>query len=122
MTADHFHPPSPYSIEAKQLPPLAVEPAAADGEAGAPPRPAFLAARDVAAGEAVLAVPGDLAVTSVDVGKDAGLAALAEGRSELVGLALWLMQERAKVRGAGRGGLVVCLLSKVQLLGSAAEG
>ncbi|PRW58899.1 rubisco small subunit N-methyltransferase [Chlorella sorokiniana] len=85
-----------WCIEAKQLPPLAVEPAAVDGEVGAPPRPAFLAARDVAVGEAVLAVPGDLAVTSVDVGKDAALAALAEGRSELVGLALWLMQERDK--------------------------
>lgn len=92
------HPTTCHSIEAKQLPPLAVEPAAVDGEAGAPPRPAFLAARDVAVGEAVLAVPGDLAVTSVDVGKDAALAALAEGRSELVGLALWLMQERDKVR------------------------
>ncbi len=87
------------SIEAKQLPPLAVEPATAEGEAGAAPRPAFLAARNIAVGEAVLAVPGDLAVTSVDVGKDAALAALAEGRSELVGLALWLMQERDKVRG-----------------------
>lgn len=88
-----------HSIEAKQLPPLAVEPATAEGAAGAPPRPAFLAAHAAAAGEALLAIPGDLAVTSVDVGKDAGLAAVAEGRSELVGLALWLMQERDKVRG-----------------------
>ena len=90
-----------------------MEPAAAEGEAGAPPRPAFLATRDVAAGEAVLAIPGDLAVTSVDVGKDAALAALAEGRSELVGLALWLMQERAKVR-AGQAGATGCMKKLVQ--------
>lgn len=76
-----------------------MEPATAEGAAGAPPRPAFLAARAAVTGEALLAIPGDLTVTSVDVGKDAGLAAVAEGRSELVGLALWLMQEREKVRG-----------------------
>jgi len=61
------------------------------------PHAGLLANREVAAGEVVLQVPGDLAITSVDVGKDPALAPLAEGRSELVGLALWLMQERGKV-------------------------
>lgn len=68
-----------------------------EGEPAGGARPGFVAAREVAAGEAVLAVPGDLAITSVDVGKVAELAALTEGRSELVGLSLWLLQERAKV-------------------------
>lgn len=91
-----------WCIEQHALPPLAVEPALVEGEPGGAARPGFVAARDVGAGEVVLTVPGDLAITSVDVGKAPQLAALAEGRSELVGLALWLMQERAKVRSVGQ--------------------
>jgi hypothetical protein len=86
-----------WCIEQHQLPPLAVEPAALDGGFGME-RPGFVASREVAQGEVVLQVPGDLAITSVDVDKDPQLAALAQGRSELVGLALWLLQERSKVR------------------------
>ena len=54
----------------------------------------------------LLEIPGDLGVTSVDVEKAPALARLAEGRSELVGLALWLMAERAKVGGQAAGSLV----------------
>ena len=91
-----------WCIEQRQLPPLAVEPAVLDGEPGVQ-RHGFVAARDVGQGEVLLQVPGSLAITAVDVGKDAQLEVLARGRSELVGLALWLMQERAKVMGLGRG-------------------
>lgn len=89
-----------WCIEQHSLPPLAVEPAALEG-AGGTQRPGLVAARDVAANEVVLQIPGDLAVTSVDVGKDEALAAAAAGRSELVGLALWLLQERAKGAASG---------------------
>lgn len=89
-----------WCIEQHQLPPLAVEPAALDGGFGME-RPGFVASREVAQGEVVLQVPGDLAITSVDVDKDPPLAALAQGCSELVGLALWLLQERSKVRAWG---------------------
>ena len=89
-----------WCIEQHQLPPLAVEPAALDGGFGME-RPGFVASREVAQGEVVLQVPGDLAITAVDVDKDPKLAALAQGHSELVGLALWLLQERSKVRVCG---------------------
>lgn len=55
--------------------------------------------------QVLLEIPGDLGITSMDVEKDPKLAQLAEGRSELVGLALWLLQERAKV-----GWLQACCL------------
>lgn len=68
--------------------------------------------------QVLLEIPGDLGITSVDVEKNPALAALAAGRSELVGLALWLMAERAKVGsgvehanlwpGLGGGGLRMC--------------
>ena len=56
----------------------------------------------------------------MDVGKDPALAAVAEGRSELVGLALWLLAERAKVGwggvGVGVGGVCgECSLAAAQL-------
>ncbi len=86
-----------WCIEQGSLPPLAVEPAALDTAVGTK-RLGFVAAGSVAAGEVLLQIPGDLAITSVDVDKDPALAAVADGRSELVGLALWLMQERGKVR------------------------
>lgn len=91
-----------WCIEQGSLPPLVVEPASLEG-AGGTQRPGFVAAGSVAAGDVLLQIPGDLAVTSVDVDKDPALAAVAEGRSELVGLALWLMQERGKVRRLGTG-------------------
>ena len=43
-------------------------------------------------------LPGDISVTTVDVGAHAEAAPLAAGRGELTGLALWLMAERQKVR------------------------
>lgn len=47
--------------------------------------------------QTLLEIPGDLGITTVDVEKDPALARIADGRSELVGLALWLMKELAKV-------------------------
>ncbi|KAL4859859.1 Nucleolar GTP-binding protein 1 [Chlorella vulgaris] len=84
-----------WCIEQHQLPPLAIEPAVLDGEAGTK-RSGFVAAKAVAQSDVVLEIPGSLAITSVDVSKDPQLEALARGRSELVGLALWLMLERSK--------------------------
>ena len=46
------------------------------------------------AGERVLAIPQDVTVTSVDVGEHPIVSGMAEGRPELVGLALWLCAER----------------------------
>jgi flagellar biosynthesis regulator FlaF len=73
-----------------------VEAGLLDAEPGTQ-RAGFLATKEVAVGEAVLQIPSSLAITSIDVFKCPQLATLAEGRSELVGLALWLMQERSKV-------------------------
>ena len=39
-----------------------------------------------------------MAVTKEDVAADASCASLSSGRSELVGLALWLIAQRSKVR------------------------
>lgn len=85
-----------WCIERHQLPPLAVEPGVLDAEVGVQ-RAGFLASREVAIGEPVLEIPNTLAITSIDVSKCPQLHTLAAGRSELVGLALWLMQERSKV-------------------------
>jgi len=52
--------------------------------------------RDVDAGASVLSVPQRACVTIVDVGGCAIVGALAEGRPELIGLALWLCAERLK--------------------------
>ena len=51
---------------------------------------------DVRAGEPLVEIPQNLAVTSVDVAESPIVAGLAAGRGELVGLALWLCHERAK--------------------------
>ena len=51
---------------------------------------------DVRAGEPLIEIPQNLAVTSVDVADSPIVAGLAAGRGELVGLALWLCHERAK--------------------------
>ena len=91
-----------WCIEQRQLPPLAVEPAELEGVPGVQ-RCGFVAARDAAAGDVLLQIPGSLAITAVDVAKDPQLEPLAQGRSELVGLALWLMQERSKVGGLRSG-------------------
>lgn len=58
-----------------------------------------VAARQVNAGEVLMEVSESLAVTTVDVANHPDVASLAEGRGELVGLALWLIAERA--RGSG---------------------
>ncbi|KAL3145868.1 hypothetical protein ABBQ38_015239 [Trebouxia sp. C0009 RCD-2024] len=47
-------------------------------------------------GEVLLSIPGDIAVTKEDVAADTACAQLASGRSELVGLALWLVSQRCK--------------------------
>lgn len=44
-------------------------------------------------------VGGDCSVTAVDVGEHPVVGALAAGRGELTGLALWLMAEREQVGG-----------------------
>ena len=51
---------------------------------------------DVRAGEPLIEIPQNLAVTSVDVADSPIVAELATGRGELVGLALWLTLERHK--------------------------
>ncbi|PSC76514.1 U3 small nucleolar ribonucleo MPP10 [Micractinium conductrix] len=78
---------------------------------GGAQRTGFVASRGTAAGEVLLQLPGDLAITSVDVGKDPALAAVAEGRSELVGLALWLLAERAKGPASAWAALLATLPS-----------
>ena len=47
--------------------------------------------------QVLLSIPGDLAVTKEDVAADTACAQIASGRSELVGLALWLLTQRSKV-------------------------
>lgn len=47
--------------------------------------------------QVLLSIPGDIAVTKEDVAADTACAQLASGRSELVGLALWLVSQRCKV-------------------------
>lgn len=47
--------------------------------------------------QVVLSLPGDAAVTQADVTACPACSQLAEGRSELVGLALWLASQRAQV-------------------------
>lgn len=48
-------------------------------------------------------VGGDCSVTAVDVADHPVVGAVAEGRGELTGLALWLMAERAQVIDARNG-------------------
>ena len=47
--------------------------------------------------QAIMALPGELSITAVDVTTHEEVASLAEGFGELTGLALWLMAERQKV-------------------------
>lgn len=47
--------------------------------------------------QALVELPSDLSITSVDVGAHETVASLAEGKGELTGLALWLLAERQKV-------------------------
>ncbi len=72
-------------LRARGLPPAAVTP----GPGG------LVTTRAVAAGEVLLELPDSFAVTSVDVASHPTVGPLAEGRGELVGLALWLIAERA---------------------------
>jgi histone-lysine N-methyltransferase SETD3 len=62
-------------------------------------RVGMIAARDVQAGEVLLEVPESLAVTAIDAEKHDLVGPIAAQCSELVGLTLWLMAERA--RGSG---------------------
>lgn len=56
----------------------------------------YVATGKISVGDVLLEIPGDLAVTAADVDKDEILSCIARDRSELVGLALFLMQERKK--------------------------
>lgn len=56
-----------------------------------------VAARKLRHGETLLSIPGDFAVTQEDVAAEPACSDLASGRSELVGLALWLVAQRSKV-------------------------
>ncbi len=47
--------------------------------------------------QVLLSIPGDVAVTKEDVAAESACAQLASGRSEVVGLALWLIVHRCKV-------------------------
>ena len=53
---------------------------------------AFVTTKPLANGELIVEIPGHLAVTAVDVEKDPGLAAIGASRSELVGLALFVLK------------------------------
>jgi len=79
--------------EAGVLPPQKAGPAAPGANLGG--KLPFVATQDVKAGQVVMEVPSELAVTAYDVKQHAVVAELAEGRSELTGLALWIMAERA---------------------------
>jgi len=86
-----------WSIEDHSLPATCLQPSSVEDELDRSEQAfGFTASRNAAKGEVILEIPGDLGVTSVDVGKDEVLSTLAEGRSELVGLALFLMQERSR--------------------------
>ena len=55
--------------------------------------------------QVLLSIQGDIAVTREDVAADTTCAHLAAGRSELVGLALWLISQRCKVYQQNCSGL-----------------
>ncbi|EFJ32882.1 hypothetical protein SELMODRAFT_406852 [Selaginella moellendorffii] len=54
------------------------------------------ATRDLQAGDAALSIPENFTVTAVDVANHPVISSAAEGRDELVGLALWLMYEQER--------------------------
>lgn len=58
-------------------------------------RVGLIATSDAAAGEVLLELPESLAVTSIDAEKHELVGPIAKGVSELVGITLWLMAERA---------------------------
>ncbi|CAD7695760.1 unnamed protein product [Ostreobium quekettii] len=59
-------------------------------------RVAFVTTRDVRAGEVVLQIPGDVAVTAADAAGNEDIGELTTGRSPLVCMALWLMAEQSR--------------------------
>ena len=59
--------------------------------------------------QTLLSIPGDLAVTKEDVAADSACSHLASDRSELIGLALWLIAQRSKVHHCtSRSGCRIC--------------
>jgi len=76
----------PAWLEARGAPPALVAPAPGGG---------LVTLRAVAAGEVLAELPEAAAVTTADVLAHPLVGPLAEGRGELVGLALWLLAERA---------------------------
>ena len=83
-----------WCIGQRGLPPTPLEPALLDSDLGTRDVEVgfTIATEAVQKGSVLLEIPGDLAATAVDVAKDPVIAPLAEGRGELVGLALLLMQ------------------------------
>lgn len=77
-----------WCIECHGLPATAIEPSMLDDTLS------FITCREITQNEALIEIPDGLAITLVDVQKDPLLVPLVNGRSELVGLALWLMKER----------------------------
>jgi len=71
-------------------------------------RTALVATRDIPGGEVALEIPGDQCITAVDAGKSP-VAPVAEGRSDLVQLALWLMRERSAGAASEHAPLVASL-------------
>ena len=103
-----------WCIEEHALPPTSLEPASLDEDLGGGEQAfGFITNSDASKGDIILEIPGDLAVTSVDVGKDQLLSTLAEGRSELVGLALFLMLERSKGQSSTWAPLLATLPASV---------
>ncbi|KAF8071199.1 setd3 [Scenedesmus sp. PABB004] len=80
-------------LQAQGAPPTPLEPKRFKADVGQ--RVGLIAGRDVSGGEEVLEVPEALVVTAVDAEQHALVGRVAAGTSELVGLALWLMAERA---------------------------
>lgn len=76
----------PAWLEARGAPPALVAPAPGGG---------LVTLRAVAAGEVLAELPEASAVTTADVLAHPLVGPLSEGRGELVGLALWLLAERA---------------------------
>lgn len=71
-----------------------LEPKRFKGDVG--DRVGLIAARDVQSGDILLEIPESLCVTSIDAEKHELVGAVAQECSELIGLTLWLMAERAQ--------------------------
>lgn len=73
----------------------------------------YVAAGKISVGNVLLEIPGHLAVTAADVDKDEILSTIAGERSEIVGLALFLMQERRKETASTWAPLLAALPARI---------